>query len=207
MQKPIVLLLGGGTGKRFAPFVTNKTLFPFFDKPLLQHVLESFQKNGLTNVLIITNDQNEEWLKKYHNEKIHIKTLQQERAEGMGAAMLLAEEEIGDRPVIVSGMHIINDQFIKQYLDRVKSSRYLIAAKRFNDYFPGGYLQVKDERVLSVIEKPKEEEKPSDLVKMVFDYFSSAKEFINLIKGTKTENDDQYEKALDLFMKKKMCIG
>ena len=61
---PLFIVLAGGQGQRFAPLVTNKTIFPFMDKPLLFWQLKQLQRVGVKNVLIATNSQNHAYLEK-----------------------------------------------------------------------------------------------------------------------------------------------
>jgi NDP-sugar pyrophosphorylase family protein len=204
MNKPTVVILAGGIGKRFSPFVTNKTMVTFLGKPIIQHVLESLENSGFHNVIVVANEKNEEWIEKNKTKfSLNIKSMRQPEAKGMGQAILLVKNEILDHPTLVLGIHMISPDFINKFVRMISNVDFLIAAKKFEEYYPGGYLKVEKDRILSVVEKPLEAEKPSDLVKMVFDYFSSPNEFIELIEKADNDRDDQYEKALDIFLKQK----
>jgi NDP-sugar pyrophosphorylase family protein len=200
MQKPVVLLLAGGVGKRFKPFVINKTLFPFFGKPLLQYCLDTLQKAGLSEVIIVTNKQNDTWLTSY-NSGLKFKKIYQESASGMGQAMLLVEKELNGRAaVVISATKIIDENFLPKFLAQTET-KVLLTARKTASYFSGSYLNTDKDKVSSIVEKPGKGKEPSNLVNTVIDYFEETQKFIDIIKKIENDHDDQYERALDVLIK------
>lgn len=197
---PTFVILAGGQGKRFYPLTIDKTLFPLLGKPVLQHTLEMIQRAGGQNVLISTNSENEKWLTTYKT-SLSITTVRQPKPLGMGDALLQLEEEIGTEPIIImNAADLVDDSLLEALLQKTKNSTAVVVGKEMATYFPGGYLEVDGDRALSVIEKPGAGNEPSKLVKLVFDYFRNPKPFFTHIKHAKTQNDDQYEVALQQLM-------
>ncbi|MBT3249867.1 MAG: NTP transferase domain-containing protein [Candidatus Pacebacteria bacterium] len=200
---PLFVILAGGQGQRFAPLVTNKTVFPFLNKPLLFHQLEQLQRVGVAKVLIATNSENHDYLKKLNIEGLEIKTKRQSKPLGMADAVLHLAKEIGEQPIVImNAVDVVSDDLFKTLLRKIKAEQTdgLVTGIRVNKYFPGGYLQLEDKRVTGIVEKPKPGQEPSDLVNLVFHYFSQPQEFIKLLKQATSEADDVYELALTELM-------
>jgi UDP-N-acetylglucosamine diphosphorylase / glucose-1-phosphate thymidylyltransferase / UDP-N-acetylgalactosamine diphosphorylase / glucosamine-1-phosphate N-acetyltransferase / galactosamine-1-phosphate N-acetyltransferase len=200
---PLFVILAGGQGKRFAPLVTNKTIFPFMDKPLLLHQLEQLQRVGVKKVLIATNSANDDYLKKLKIENLTIQTKRQTKPLGMADAVLHLAEEIGEQSIVVmNAVDVVSDELFKTLLQKIKTNKIdgLVTGIKVSEYFPGGYLQLEDSRVTGVIEKPTPGEEPSDLVNLVFHYFRQPQDFFKLLKKAATDADDAYEQALTELM-------
>lgn len=204
MKKPLVVILAGGIGKRFAPFSLHKSLFPFLGKPFLQHLLEIIQQAGFEQVLITTNTETDAWIHQYKSTTpLQISTIIQPEPLGMGDALLRLEQHIHEPILVMNANDLIDPSFFATMLEKAQDSYAFIVAKRMTEYFPGGYLETDGNRVTNIIEKPSEGSEPSDLVNLVFHYFSTPQEFIQILKDIHVESDDQYEQALARLMKEK----
>ena len=200
---PLFVILAGGQGKRFAPLVTNKTIFPFMDKPLLRWQLEQLHRVGVAKVLIATNSANDSYLKKLKIKGLEIQTKHQTKPLGMADAVLHLEKEVGNQPVVImNAVDVVADELFTSLLHQIETQQPdgLVTGIKVNQYFPGGYLQLKGERVMGVVEKPQPGNEPSDLVNLVFHYFSQPQEFFKLLKAAAANSDDVYEQALTKLM-------
>lgn len=209
MKKPIVVILAGGIGKRFEPLTVNKTLLPFLGKPVLQHLLEMVEDAGFRHALISTNYENEQWFETYLPSKLTIETKLQNKPLGMGDAILNLEQEIGNQPILViNAVDFIDPQFFVTLLNEAQKHYAYITGMRVHSHFPGGYLKLDGENVIDIIEKPTKGSEPSNLVNLVFHYFSQPQDFMLALKKTQSNTDDHYEQALSLLMKEKTvsCI-
>lgn len=203
MKKPVFVVLAGGEGKRFSPFVTNKTMFPFLGKPLLQHTLEMIQEAGGEEVLVVTNKENDSFIKLLHPTGVKVTTKLLDKPLGMGYALLSVEKEIGDQPIIVViASDIVSTELFETLLKQAESSYALVVGKQMQTYYPGGYLKTDGNRLLSIIEKPEPGSEPSNLLSTGHYYFSKPSEFLELLKAVKGEVHNQYELALDKLIKK-----
>ena len=198
------VILAGGVGKRFYPLTTDKTLFPLLGKTVLQHTLEMVERVGGKKVIVSTNAANQDWLSTYKS-SLAITTVRQPKPLGMGDALLQVENKIGSEPTIVlNAADLVDDSLLEGLLNKTQDSYAVVVGKEMKDYFPGGYLEVDGNRATSVIEKPGKGNEPSSLVKLVFDYFSEPQTFLSLIKNAQTDNDDQYEVALQQLMQEEV---
>jgi UDP-N-acetylglucosamine diphosphorylase / glucose-1-phosphate thymidylyltransferase / UDP-N-acetylgalactosamine diphosphorylase / glucosamine-1-phosphate N-acetyltransferase / galactosamine-1-phosphate N-acetyltransferase len=200
---PLFVILAGGQGKRFAPLVTNKTVFPFMDKPLLLHQLEQLQRVGVKKVLIATNSDNHSYLEKVKAKDLDIQTKRQAKPLGMADALLHLEKEISNQPIVImNAVDVVDDSLFKTLLQEIETNQPqgLVTGIKVKEYFPGGYLELKGSRVTGVIEKPQPGQEPSDLVNLVFHYFSQPQKFIELLKQATGNDDDVYEQALTELM-------
>ncbi len=204
MKKPVVVILAGGVGTRFQPLATNKTLIPFLGQPLLQHLLEMIEDAGFDEVLMAVNRENEIWIRRYTDTKLVIHTKLQEEPLGMGDAMLKLETEIENRPILVmNAVDIIEPDFFETLLKKSQDSYAYITGMKVSGHFIGGYLKVDGNKVNEIIEKPEKGKEPSNLVNLVFHYFSEPTIFFEYLHKSEGNGDDHYERALSALMKDK----
>ncbi|CAN5147613.1 bifunctional UDP-N-acetylglucosamine diphosphorylase/glucosamine-1-phosphate N-acetyltransferase GlmU [soil metagenome] len=202
MNKPLFIILAGGEGKNFYPVTVNKTLLPILGKPILQHAIEMVEQSGFPRALIVTNQQNEDWLSTYQPFNITLQTHVQQNVKGMAQALLEVEQEIGDQPILVmNAVDMIDPNFFKLLYRETLDSYAFVTGMKVKSYFPGGYLNVDGKKALDIIEKPEPGKEPSDMVNLVFHYFSEPQRFLSVLKNTSGWGDDAYERGLSQFMK------
>ena len=201
-MKPLVVILAGGIGKSFAPLSINKTLIPIFGKPMLQHVIEMAEFSGFQEALIITNSENEAWLSSYQPFNITLRT-RKVNPTGMGGALLQAEGDIGNQPIVVmNAADMIEPIFFKSMMRQTSDSYSYVTGLKVDQYFPGGYIKMEGTRAVDILEKPGIGKQPSDLLNLVFHYFSEPQDFLSILKKTPT-SDQQYEIALSNLMQQR----
>lgn len=153
--------------------------------------------------------------------KAHLEVLEQKNLDqGMAGAVMSAEKFIGEDPFLVVSSNDVLDEsafmLIKKQLRGLaggtggKIARFarnegagtkkacgLLLAKKVNEYFPGGYLQLAKNGVIStIVEKPGEGKEPSDLVNIVVHFHHDAPALFKALKSHSSVNDDHYEQAL-----------
>ncbi len=203
MQKPIFVVLAGGIGKNFSPLVTNKSIFPFFDKPLIAHTLEMIQLAGAKEVIVVCNHSNEAIIQKSAGRNLRIQTVIQNEALGQADAVLLVEKLVQNQPIIIlNAVDLLEPKFLSNFVKKASGTYAQILGMKVHDYFLGGYLQISGNRVVGIIEKPKRGEEPSDIANLFFHYFSQPAELFSLIAKQKN-SDDAYELALDELIRNK----
>jgi bifunctional UDP-N-acetylglucosamine pyrophosphorylase/glucosamine-1-phosphate N-acetyltransferase len=203
MQKPLFIVLAGGVGRGFAPLITNKTLLPFFGKPLIEHTLAMIANAGAKQALVVCNQENQHIIANLAT-KLQITTVLQADALGQADALVLASHLVTkDQPILImNAVDLIDPDFLKQFIHQASSSYAQILGMRVKTHFLGGYLQVNEKRATGIIEKPKVGEEPSDIANLFFHYFSKPQEFFTLLNKY-TDGDDAYERALDELMQSK----
>jgi len=196
-----ILILAGGDSTRFWP-LTDKVIFPFFGRPLIDYIIEGVVPYA-SSIIVVSHPNVEEKLKKTVGQRALV-IAQKEIELGMAGAILAAKNIIGNEEVLViNASDLLDFSFLSSFVKKIElGPDLIITAKKMDDYFPGGYLKFdKDKRLSSIIEKPPPDEKPSSLVKLVVDYFLNFHLLIEKINQFKEKSDDLYEKALSSLIK------
>ena len=192
-----VLILAAGEGKRMWPIQTDKCLIPFLGKPLLYHNLLKLKENVETNeFVIIATPQNKSQVEKIAQElKLNFQIVVQSEPKGMADAILSAKNLLEGEVLIVNAEDVLEPK-VYQGISGVEGD-VVLTGLQVKKYFPGGYIKVEEKRVKGIVEKPGEGNEPSDLVKLVVDYFKDGKRLVEYLEKAVTEKDDQYEATLD----------
>ncbi len=194
-----------GLGTRFLPATKAqpKEMLPLVDKPLIQYVVEEAVSSGIENIIIVTGrgkmsiedhfdvsyelekileerGQND-LLKVVHSisDLIHVCYVRQKEALGLGHAILMARELVGNEPfAVLLGDDIIDAPVpcLRQMLDAYEKhpgsivaiqevSRQEISSYGVISGTPIGFNGEKDRlyQVSDMIEKPPAEKAPSNL--------------------------------------------
>ncbi len=203
-----VLLLSAGISKRMKP-LSDKNFLEFLGKPLIQHQLESLQRNNLKEVIIIGGKHNMDKAQEI-GEKLNMTIQiceQKDLSLGMAGAVLAARNFLdNDEILIFSGNDVVEDKALELVLEKRNSSSSendaLILAKKVDKYFPGGYLELDENSYIqNIIEKPEQGKEPSDLVNLVAHWHKNSDKLIKYLEKTETDKDDKYEKALSAMAK------
>ena len=202
----IVVFLCGGIGKRMFPLTEDKFFFKFLGKTLLQHQIESAQKKGFNDFVIVGNSLNIEKIKeicKGSNAKIEF--VLQKEPNGMADALLSAEKKLCDNEILIINPNDVFDPLVyEKILDEYEKGKYdsYIIGYKVNTYFPGGYLEVnKNNELIKIHEKPGEGNEPSNMINIVIHLHKNAEKLFDFLKKIKSERDDIYECSLSRMVK------
>ena len=180
MKKPIFVVLAGGIGKNFAPLVTNKSIFPFFGKPLIAHTLDMIQAAGIDEAIVVCNNENQTVIDNLANQKFKITTVIQNEAAGQADAISsVARFTPEDQPIIIANaVDLIDPSFLKSFIKKAAGTYAQLLGMKVDKYFLGGYLKLYQDRVVSIIEKPAKGQEPSDIVTLSFTISLNHKRFL-----------------------------
>ena len=200
-----IIILAGGEGKRMWPIQTDKCLIPFLGKTLLYHNLEQVKQSLDGEFIIVVNPQSKDAVEKVAKElKFSYTIAIQREPKGMADAILSAKDLIEGEVLVLNAEDQLDPKIYKAVMD-VKADVVVVGLK-VKQYFPGGYLKVTGDspstslrigKVQGIVEKPGEGNEPSDIVKLVVDYFKDGKKLVEYLEKASSEQDDVYEKALD----------
>ena len=170
-----------GLGTRFLPATKAqpKEMMPLVDKPIIQYGVEEAMASGCDQIIIITGrgktaiedhfDVSYE-LEKMLEERgktdllevvrnisdmIHIAYVRQKEAMGLGHAVLMSRELIGDEPFAERGCSVLATQVVE---GKAISSYGVLDAKPVPGKWDGRLFEVQN-----LVEKPKPEDAPSNL--------------------------------------------
>ncbi|MHC4990688.1 MAG: sugar phosphate nucleotidyltransferase [Planctomycetota bacterium] len=164
------VILAGGLGTRMRPLtlVTNKHLLPVFDRPMIYYPIQAMVNAGLREILLVTGGEHAgDFLKLLRNGKhLGVKELHYTYQEGEGGiadALLLAEDFAdGGKVCVMLGDNIIERDIRHAsgaFFTQPEGAKLLL--KEVDDPERFGVAEVKDGRIVSILEKP--EDPPSRL--------------------------------------------
>ncbi len=183
------------------PIQTDKCLIPFLGKPFIWHNLLKIREN-LKNAdfIVITNPSSKDKITEIAQDlNLNSQIAVQEQPNGMADALLAAKNLIEGEVLIVNAEDVLDPKIFQGVLG-VQGDVVLTGLRR-EKYFPGGYLKLEGEKVVGIVEKPGEGNEPSDLVKLVVDYFKDGKKLVEYLEKASSQKDDVYEIALDRMIK------
>jgi len=206
-MQPLVILLLGGRSTRFWP-LGEKPLLRFCGKTLFEHQVALLTQAGLTEFLVIGQKDNLPALRQIKfPKKIKMTFGEQKRLEmGMAGALLDNARAWQNRELLlVSGNDVIEVSGLKKLLKEAqkKTNAGAILAQKVTQYFPGGYLKLKNGNLTEIIEKPGAGKEPSDLINLVFHYHRDGSALLRELQKAQSTQDDLYEVALTALAKQK----
>ena len=158
------IILAGGTGSRLSPLtkIINKQLLPLYDKPLIFYPLSILMLAGIRDILIITNPNEDINFKKIlgngSNFGVKIQYLTQNKPNGLPEAFIIGEKFINKQNVaLILGDNFFYGQgFTKRLKQKTKAkSGSTIFTYQVNNPEDYGIVEMKNEKILNIREKPK----------------------------------------------------
>lgn len=191
------VVLAGGTGSRLSPLtkVTNKHLLPVGYAPMLWHPVWRLKQAGITEILIVTGTEHMGdvvgCLGSGKDFGCRFTYKVQDEAGGIAQALSLAENFAGDSPIcVILGDNIFQDDLgaeVEAYAKQGKGARIML--KPVHDPQRYGVAEVKDGKVFSIEEKPRE---PKSNLSVTGIYFYDSTVF-NIIRTVKPSGRGEME--------------
>ncbi len=194
-----IVILAAGDSDRFWPF-TDKYLFSFLGQTLLSH-LTTRVKPFCKNLLVVTATSHVENIKQTLDENITV-IPQGKIGSGMAAAVMSCQGVIRGEAVILNAADFFNFEIFNEYIKIIEEKKpdYLFLAKKIDTYFPGAYAVFSENIITGFVEKPDPEHCPSNVTKLVADYFKDIDSFIHILKTGNTGRDDDYETGINRLL-------
>ncbi|MBI2641237.1 NTP transferase domain-containing protein [Candidatus Roizmanbacteria bacterium] len=201
-----ILILAGGDSTRFWP-LEKKSYFEFLGKPLLFHQLKNLAPFA-ENITVIVNQADREIANKAISEikkdqTVHIQIVTQKAAlTGQAGAILSAKDTIQGEVLILNSEDIFRYDILTRFTEalRQRLPQFMFLARKVNSYFPGGYLKIEGKKIIEIVEKPNPKEVPSNITKLVVDYYQNFSSLVETIEKAKTQNDDLYEQGINILL-------
>jgi len=188
------IVLAGGTGSRLKPLtnVTNKHLLPVGKYPMIFYPIYRLKQAGITEILIITGREHMgdviELLGSGHEFGVQFTFKVQDQAGGIAQALGLAEYFVdGDRCVVILGDNIFENDitpFVESFAKQEKGAKILL--KEVPDPQRFGVAELKDRKIISIEEKPKQP-KSNFAVTGIYMYDSKVFDIIKTLKPSARE--------------------
>lgn len=191
------IILAAGIGKRMKPIQKDKCLLKFLGKELILHHVETLEKCGVNEFIIICNPRSVVRVKELVGDKAEY--VVQDEANGMADALLSIKNPPNE--ALIVGISDIFEQSAYENILSKKEGDAVILGCRVKEYFPGGYLTTEGENVKDIVEKPGKGNEPSDLVNIVVHLHRKFDKLMEYMKSTKSDSDDVYELSMKKMMK------
>lgn len=191
------IILAGGTGSRLFPLtkVTNKHLLPVYNSPMIYYPLFAMKEAGITNIMIVSGVGHAgnflELLGSGAQFGLKISYEVQEKAGGIAQALSLTEDFANNEKImVILGDNIFEDNLSEAVKDFRTQPR---GAKIFLKSVPNpksyGVVELKDEKIAKIIEKPANP--PSNLA--VVGCYMYDPQVFDVIKGLKPSGRNELE--------------
>ncbi|MEW6556224.1 MAG: glucose-1-phosphate thymidylyltransferase [Elusimicrobiota bacterium] len=182
------LVLSGGKGTRLRPIThtSAKQLVPVANKPILFYGLEAIAECGIKDVGIIVGDTKDEIMSAVGDGNqfgIKVTYIPQEAPLGLAHAVKIAQTFLKDDEfVMYLGDNLIRDgikTFVDEFRKKKPNSQILLAKVPNPQQF--GVAELKDDKVINLVEKPKQPKSDLALVG-VYMFDKNIFEAVNSIK-------------------------
>ena len=192
------IVLAGGLGTRLFPLtkITNKHLLPIFDKPMIYYPIQTLVDAGIKEIMIVTGGNNAgDFLKLLGNGSQfglkHLNFTYQAKEGGIAEAVGLCEYFAGgEKVIIILGDNIIQKSLKKEVARfRKQTEGAMIFLKRVKNPREYGVAEIRDSRIIRIIEKPK---KPKSDLAVIGAYMYDEKVF-DIIKNLKPSKRGELE--------------
>jgi glucose-1-phosphate thymidylyltransferase len=205
------VVLAGGMGNRLFPLtkITNKHLLPVYNKPMIYYPLNTLINAGIKDIFIVSGPGHAgDFLNLLGSGKelgVSLTFEVQDEAGGIGQALGLAEDFVGDgNCVVILGDNIFEDNigpFVKEFEKQGRGARTFLKEVKEEEAKRFGIAVVEDGKVTYVEEKPKN---PKSNLAMTGLYMFDSNVF-DIIKGLKPSWRKEIEvtDALKAYLQKK----
>jgi glucose-1-phosphate thymidylyltransferase len=214
------IILAGGTGSRLSPATkaVNKQLMLLYDKPVIYYPLSVLMLSGIKDILIIVNNGQINNFKKLlgngKNFGIKINYLEQNKPTGIPEAFIIGEKFINKENVaLILGDNFFYGQSLGENLKNISKEFKTgcnIFLKKVKNPSQFGVAQIKQNKIIKIIEKPKNKISNEAITGLYF-FDKNVSKFCKTLKKSKrgeTEITDLIKKYKNYRIKfTKLGIG
>ncbi len=160
-MKSIILCAGKGTRLRPLTHTSAKHLIPIANKPALFYGIEAIKDCGIKDIGIIIGETGEDIKNELRDGSkwgVHISYIEQKEALGLAHAVSVAHDFLGeDKFLMYLGDNLLKNR-VKRYADKFIEGDYnaFVLLTEVDDPRQFGVAELKEGRVVRVVEKPKE---------------------------------------------------
>ena len=202
-MKAIILSAGEGTRMRPLTLTKPKTMLPVAGKPIIQYNIESLRDSGVTDILLIVNYK-ESMVRNYFKDGkdmgVNISYKTQEELSGTANAIGYGENFVDEEFMVLNGDIILDTDLITNIIDVYSKNRpdTLMVLTEVEDPTLFGVVELENDIVKKIIEKPTIEEAPSNYVNSGIYIFN--KDIFEKIAKTEKSPRGEYEITDSLAM-------
>ena len=158
------VILAAGKGTRLLPCtkVTNKTLLPVYNKPMICYPLETLRSAGIKEVIIVVNKRDASAFKRLLEDGKewgldHIEYIVQNNRLGSADALRMTEKFANkEKIVLIFGDNITEESFkedVEIFEKQTSGARFFL--KKVSNPYRFGIAKIKDNKIINIEEKTK----------------------------------------------------
>ena len=195
-MKAIILSAGEGSRMRPLTLTKPKTMLPVAGKPIIQYNIESLRDNGIKDILLIVRYK-EEMVRDYFGDGsdfgVNITYKTQKDFLGTANAISYGKDFINDSLIVLNGDIILDNDVINEFIHEYENSNpdTLMLLTEVENPSAFGVVEIEDGNIKSIVEKPKLEEAPSNLVNAGIYIFN--RDIFDKIEKTEISERGEYE--------------
>ena len=192
------IILSAGEGSRMRPLTLTKpkTMLPVAGKPIIQYNIESLRNNGIKDILLIVRYK-EEIIRNYFGDGskfgVNITYKTQKDFLGTANAISYAEDFVDDSLIVLNGDIILDDEIIGEIIKKYNylNPDTLMVLTEVENPSAFGVVEIDNGNIKKIVEKPKKEEAPSNLVNAGIYIFNN--DIFDKIKRTEISEREEFE--------------
>lgn len=171
------IILAAGEGKRMKALGSNlpKVMLPILGKPVLSWVISKILEVGIKNIILVVSPKSQHSVKKYFGENFKgakITYILQEKQVGPAQAIALALPKVkSDYFLVAYGDSLADQNIVKNLIDKLSQNSNLdgvLAVRVAEDPTRSGIVKYRGDRVVKIIEKPKNNPQSNHAVVGIF---------------------------------------
>lgn len=167
----MAVLLTAGEGTRMRPLTITKpkTMLPVAGKPILQYNVESLRSAGIKNIKMVVGYKKDSVMNYFRDGTdfgVKISYIDQKERLGTAHAIGMADDKKEKQFIVLNGDIIIAPQLIVALIDKYSSSKAssILVLTEVEDPTSFGVVEINEDKITNIVEKPSLEEAPSNLI-------------------------------------------
>lgn len=197
-KKGIVLAGGNGTRLRPLTYVTNKSLLPVYDKPMIFHPIETLKSLGCDDIMIVSSSEHVgqvvQLLGSGRAMGVKISYEIQDEAKGIAHALGMCENWANNESVVVilgDNIYVDNDELIKEFKKNYNGEGACVFLKEVFDPERFGVASINwdTRKIKKIVEKPTKPESRFAVTGL----YAYDNNVWDVIKGLKPSARGEYE--------------
>ena len=191
-------ILSAGEVSRIRPLTLTrpKTMLPVAGKPIIQYNIEALKESGITDILLIVN-YHEDIVKEYFGDGskfgVNISYKTQEDFIGTANAISYAKDFINESIMVLNGDVILRRDVLKEIINEFEAEKpdTLMLLTEVDNPSSFGVVEIDGKNIKNIVEKPKPEEAPSNLINAGIYVFNQ--DIFSKIAETEVSERGEYE--------------
>jgi UDP-N-acetylglucosamine diphosphorylase/glucosamine-1-phosphate N-acetyltransferase len=195
-MKGVLLTAGEGTRMRPLTLTRPKTMLQVGGKPILQYNLEALRDAGIKDIIMVVGYKKEaieDYFEDGSSFGVNIDYITQEKRLGTAHAINSARDMIDDEFIVLNGDIIVDPELIVDLIAKYESEETssILMLTEVEDPSSFGVVEIENDIIKNIIEKPAPGEAPSNLINAGIYLFD--KTIFDAIDSTEKSERGEYE--------------